>query len=91
MKNKHIEAVRSKVKLSITGKNVNRYLLRLAKNRIPLLSVDKKTKDTCFVLIYFKDYEEIQKLNTIYDIVNHYEKTFEMCYFFNVNITNYCS
>ena len=68
MKNKSIEVVRSKVKLSITGKNVNRYLLRLAKNHVALLSVEKKSKDACFLLIYFKDYEIVQKLNTIYEV-----------------------
>ena len=68
MKNKSIEIVKSKVKLKIKGKNVNRYLLRLSKNHIPLLFIDKISKDEVNVLIYFKDYENAQKLNTIYDI-----------------------
>lgn len=68
MKNRSIEIVKSKVKLRIAGKNVNRYLLRLSKNHISLLSIHKISKDECSVLIYFKDYELAQKLNTIYNI-----------------------
>lgn len=68
MKNKSLEVVKSKVKLRIVGKNVNRYLLRLSKNHISLLSIEKKSKEECNVLIYFKDYALAQKLNTIYDI-----------------------
>ena len=68
MKNRSIEIVKSKIKLRIAGKNVNRYLLRLSKNHISLLSIHKLSKDECLVLIYFKDYELAQKLNTIYDI-----------------------
>lgn len=68
MKNKSLEIVKSKVKLRIIGKNINRYLLRLSRNHISLLSIEKISKDECFILIYFKDYEFVQKLNTIYDI-----------------------
>ena len=68
MKNKSLEVIKSKIKLRVSGKNVNRYLLRLSKNHISLLSVLKKSKDEYDILIYFKDYELAQKLNTIYDI-----------------------
>lgn len=68
MKNKSLEVIKSKIKLKVSGKNVNRYLLRLSKNHISLLSVSKKSKDEYDILIYFKDYELAQKLNTIYDI-----------------------
>lgn len=68
MKNRSIEAVKSKIKLRVTGKNVNRYLLRLSKNHISLLSIEKKSKEECYIRIYFKDYEQAKKINTIYDI-----------------------
>jgi len=68
MKNKSLEVIKSKIKLRVSGKNVNRYLFRLSKNHISLLSVLKKSKDEYDILIYFKDYELAQKLNTIYDI-----------------------
>lgn len=68
MKNKSIEVMKSKVKLKIKGKNVNRYLLRLSKRHISLLSIEKISKDEVNVLIYFKDYETAKELNTIYDI-----------------------
>ncbi len=60
--------MKSKVKLVIKGKNPNRFLLRLAKNHINLLELDKKASDEYYVIIYYKDYEKVLKLNTIYDI-----------------------
>lgn len=68
MKNKSLEMVKSKIKISVKGKNVNRYLLRLSKNHIPLLFIKKISREESHVTIYFKDYEKAEKLNTIYDI-----------------------
>ncbi len=68
MKNESIEAWKSKVKLLIRGKNVSRFLLRLHHAHIPILEVQKKSKEEVFIIIYFKDYEFVQKQNTIYDI-----------------------
>ncbi len=68
MKNKSIESIRSKVKIAIKGKNVNRFLLRLYKHKIAILDLSKVSKDEAYALIYFKDYEQVLKLSTIYDI-----------------------
>ncbi len=68
MKNRGIEVVKSKVKLVIQGKNPRRFLLRLAKNHINLLKLEYKGPEEYFVIIYYKDYEKVLKLNTTYEI-----------------------
>ena len=68
MKNKSIEIIKSKIKILVKGKNVNRFIFLLYRNRIPLLSIDKRNKDEVHVVIYFKDYDNVLKLNTIYEI-----------------------
>ena len=68
MKNRHIEAFKSKIKIYLRGKNVNRYLLRLAKNHVSLLHLERISKEEVYVTIYYKDYALVSKLNTIYEI-----------------------
>jgi Putative stage IV sporulation protein YqfD. len=68
MKNNTIEAIKSKIKIVVKGKSANRYILKLHKNKIPLLKVDKVSKEEIYILIYFSDYERILELNTIYKI-----------------------
>lgn len=68
MKNSAIEVVKSKVKIVVKGKNVNRFLLKLNRNKISLLKIEKKSKEEVYVLIYFKDYEKVLEMNTIYKI-----------------------
>ena len=65
MKNKSLEVIKSKIKLRVSGKNVNRYLLRLSKNHISLLSVLKKSKDEYDILIYFKVYSTKMKFQSL--------------------------
>jgi len=68
MKNKTIEIVKSKIKILVRGKNTNRFIFKLYRHRIPLLSIEKKSKDEMSIIIYFQDYEKVLKLNTIYEI-----------------------
>lgn len=68
MKNSAIEVVKSKVKIVVKGRNVNRFLLKLNRNKISLLKIEKKSKEEVYVLIYFKDYEKVLEMNTIYKI-----------------------
>lgn len=68
MKNSTIDAVKSKIKIVIKGKNVNRYLLRLNKNKISILNIQKMSKEEVYAVIYFKDYEKVLNLNTVYKI-----------------------
>lgn len=68
MKNRSIESIKSKIRIAIKGKNVNRFLLRIHKNKIPILDINKINKNEAYTLIYFKDYEKVLELNTIYDI-----------------------
>lgn len=68
MKNSIVDAVKSKIKIVIKGKNVNRYLLRLGRNKISILNIQKISKEEAYAVIYFKDYERALDLNTIYKI-----------------------
>lgn len=68
MKNKIIFQLKNKVKLSITGKNLNRFIIRLQKNNIEILKCTQKTKEKINIIIYEKDYEKIQQIKTIYNI-----------------------
>lgn len=68
MKNRSIEKVKSKVRIAVKGKNINRFLLRLHKNKISILEIKKINNNEAYILIYFKDYELVLKLNTIYEI-----------------------
>lgn len=68
MKNRSIENIKSKIRIAIKGKNVNRFLMRIHKNKIPILDIKKINKDEAYILVYFKDYDSILKLNTIYEI-----------------------
>ena len=68
MKNSSIDKIKSKVRIAIKGKNVNRFLLRIHRNKISILNVNRASKDEAYILIYFKDYEKVLELNTIYEI-----------------------
>ena len=68
MKNKIIYQLKNKIKLSITGKNINRFIIRLHKNKIEILKCNKINKEKINIIIYEKDYETIEKIKTIYNI-----------------------
>lgn len=63
-----IDKFKSKIKIAIKGKNVNRFLFRLYKNKINILNINKVNKDEAYIWIYFKDYDSVIKLNTIYEV-----------------------
>lgn len=68
MKNKIIYNLKSKMKLNIQGKNINRFIIRLNTNKIEILKSKQKSKNEIDIIIYEKDYEKIEKLKTIYNI-----------------------
>ena len=68
MKNKIIYQLKNKIKLSITGKNLNRFIIRLQKNNIQILKCNHINKEKMNIIIYEKDYETIEKIKTIYNI-----------------------
>lgn len=65
---KELSSIASKVKIVVKGKNVNRFLFKMYKKKISILNIEKKNSNEMNVCIYFKDYEKVVKLNTIYEI-----------------------
>jgi len=68
MKNKLIYVLKSKIKLKIIGKNINRFIIRLNNNNIEILKCDYINKEEVNVVVYYKDYKKINEIKTIYNI-----------------------
>lgn len=68
MKNKIIYDLKNKIKLNIKGKNINRFIIRLHKNKIELLKCIHKNKEEIDIIIYEKDYEKLKQIKTIYNV-----------------------
>lgn len=68
MKNKIIYDLKSKIKINIRGKNINRFIMRLHNNKIEILKCIQKNKEEIDIIIYEKDYEKLKKIKTIYNI-----------------------
>lgn len=56
------------VEIRIHGKNIERFIKRLARNNISLLQIKKINEQTVHILIYSKDYEKINEIKTIYEV-----------------------
>lgn len=68
MKNNIIYKYKSKVKIKVVGKNIERFIKRLKSNHIELLKIEYIKYNEINILIYKEDYEKIVELKTIYDI-----------------------
>ncbi len=68
MKNQDIDKFKSKVRIAVKGKNVFRFIKRLHINKVNILDLNKINNNEYYLLIYFKDYNIVLKLNTIYEI-----------------------
>ena len=68
MKNKIIYQLKSKIKLSVKGKNINRFIIRLHKNKIEILKCNHINKEKVNIIIYEKDLEKLESIRTIYNI-----------------------
>lgn len=68
MKNRLFYSLRSKIKIKITGKHVERFIRKLVVSKVELFNMKQSRKDTVYVWIDKKDYSKICSLKTIYDI-----------------------
>ena len=68
MKNKIIYILKSKIKLNIKGKNINRFITRLYNNKIEILKCIYKNKEEMDIIIYESDLKKLEKIKTIYNI-----------------------
>ena len=68
MKNSFINKFKSKKKLRIKGKNIERFIRRLIKNNIEIISLERIKYDEINIIIFKKDLELIEEIKTIYEI-----------------------
>ncbi len=68
MENREINRLQNKIKIRITGKNIERFIRRLYKNNIEILSLKYIDRKTIIIIIRLEDYEEVKKLKSIYKI-----------------------
>lgn len=62
------ELLKSKVKLKITGKNIERFIHRLYSHHIEILQLDYINYKTVVITIYAEYYDTVLELKTIYEI-----------------------
>lgn len=60
--------MRNKIQLEVEGRNIERFIKRLIKEKIPLLKITQLNYKKIRILIYFDDYEKVNRLKTIYRI-----------------------
>ena len=74
MKNFLFQRLKGRLKLRISGKNIERFIHRLMGQNIELLQIRYPKRDVVEIEIYHEDYERIEELKTIYkvDIVGSY-------------------
>lgn len=68
MKNNFLEIFRSKIKLNIKGKKIERFLKRLSDHKINLYSVKIINREEANIIISKEDYLKVLQLKTIYDL-----------------------
>lgn len=68
MKNSFFNYFKSKLKLEIRGKNIERFIHKLASNKIELLNIKNIKRDTVEITIYKEDYLKLMNLKSIYEV-----------------------
>lgn len=68
MKNKFFESFKSKIKLNIKGKRIERFLQRLVSHKINLYDVKLINRDEVNIVISKEDYLKVYKLKSIYEL-----------------------
>ena len=64
-----LDKFKSKIKLNIKGKNIERFIKRLVSNKIELLKIIYPNRNEVNIIVYKKDYEKIIELKSIYEII----------------------
>lgn len=68
MKNYLIYKLKSKIEVELLGKSLERFIIRINKNKINIYSIKKIHNDKYIIVIDYKDFDKLLKLNTIYEI-----------------------
>lgn len=68
MNNDLLNRFKSRIKLNIKGKNIERFIKRLISNKIEMLNIAYPSKNEVNIIVYKKDYDRIIELKSIYEI-----------------------
>ena len=68
IKNYFLFKLKSKIKLNIKGKNLERFIKRLVNNKIELIKINYLKRNEFNIIIYRKDYDKLLELKSIYDV-----------------------
>lgn len=58
----------NKIQIKVTGKNINRFIMRLIQNKIEILELENISNQEISVLINKDDYQKIKKIKSIYEL-----------------------
>ena len=74
MKNNFLNFFRNTITINVKGKNIERFLKRLVREKIELYKIDVIHYNEINIKISYKDLERVLEIKTIYDveIVNYY-------------------
>ena len=64
-----ISKLQSKIALNIKGKNINRFIKKLTARKIDVLSLKYINENEINIIIYKRDYENVLKIKSIYDLL----------------------
>lgn len=67
-KNNFIYKFKSKIKIEVKGRNVERFIRKLSSNHIELLEIKYPKRNIISLLIYKDDYEKVMRLKSIYEV-----------------------
>lgn len=60
--------MKSKVRIKITGNDINRFILKLNKHKINIYKINTKKNNTCHMIVDYSSYDDIIKIKGIYDV-----------------------
>ena len=68
MKNAIFSKLTSKIRICVKGKNIERFIKRLASKNIELYEIERITYNEINLVILKSDYSTVEEIKTIYDI-----------------------
>ena len=68
MKNSFFRIFKSKIKINVKGKNIERFIRRIIKNKIEIISLERLKYNEIDIIIFKKDLEKIEEIKTIYEL-----------------------
>jgi len=68
LENKILDKFKDTIIIKVSGKNIDRFIKRLYKNNIEILSLKNINRNTIIISIYLKDYNNVMRLKSIYEI-----------------------